>query len=64
MEEEQVDYEHAEFIVEAVANSQVKMKKENVKKEKIKIDDEVLLAKRRTNYASKRVMIKHLYFVE
>jgi hypothetical protein len=64
MEEEQVDYEHAEFIVDAVANSQVKMKKENVKKEKVKIDDEVLLAKRRTNYASKRVMIKHLYFVE
>jgi len=63
MEEEQVDYEHAEFIVDAVANAQVKMKKENVKKEKIKIDDEVLLAKRRTNYASKRVMIKHLYFV-
>ncbi len=64
MEEEQVDYEHAGFIVDAVANAQVKIKKESVKKEKVKIDDDVLLAKRRTNYASKRVMMKHLYFVE
>ena len=61
---EVVNYEQADFIVNAVMEAQRREPKPKVKKPKYVLDDDKELANRKVVWQSKRVMIKHLCFAD